>query len=257
VEQSSEQTSRVSRGPSLTVHADRGPTLPREPRWQRGRQVITAIYLSRAATIRLLIMVATFAVALFAFIVLLLGPTAHLVAGNDIQGLHGTQRVNALNGIRQTLVAAAAGFAAAVGLTFTARTYALSKRAQEVDRFTKAVSLLASDKQSERIGGLLTIEYVVRERTTEARAGVEVICAFIRERSPVTSASYVAASCSTCDGRTSTSTARRSPLPARQRLSQASGSTGRPRAGGHGSYLSMTRLWPSCASARPTRPPSN
>ena len=96
---------------------------------------------------------------------------------------------NALDGIRQTLVAAAAGFAAAVGLTFTARTYVLSRRAQEVDRFTKAVSLLASDKQSERIGGLLTIEYVIRERTTEARAGVEVVCAFIHERSPATPAS--------------------------------------------------------------------
>jgi hypothetical protein len=134
-------------------------------------------------------MVAGFTVALFAFIILLLGPVAHLVAGSAIHGLHGMELINALDGIRQTLVAAAAGFAAAVGLTFTARTYALSRRAQEVDRFTKAVSLLASDKQSERIGGLLTIEYVIRERTTEARAGVEVICAFIHERSPATSAS--------------------------------------------------------------------
>lgn len=174
----------------MTADADRGPALPPETLWHRTLHAISAAYSSKAATLRLVLMVAAFVVTLFAFIVLLLGPATRLVAGNDISGLHGTQLVSALNGIRQTLVAAAAGFAAAVGLTFTARTYALSRRAQEVDRFTKAVSLLASDKQSERIGGLLTIEYVIREKTTEARAGVEVVCAFIRERSPVTSESY-------------------------------------------------------------------
>ncbi|MEU1841165.1 pentapeptide repeat-containing protein [Micromonospora chersina] len=124
------------------------------------------------------------------FVVLLLGPTANLIAGHRINELHGKERFDALNSVRQTLVAAAAGFAAAVGLAFTARTYALSKRAQEVDRFTRAVSLLSSEKQSERIGGLLTIEYVLRERNTEARAAVEVVCAFIRERSAVTVETY-------------------------------------------------------------------
>lgn len=187
---SSEQAKRVSRGPSLTVHSDRGPELPQESLRLRVWQAIIASYVSKASSIRLLLMAAAFAIALFVFIVLLLGPTAQLVAGHDIQQLHGTELLNALNGIRQTLVAAAAGFAAAVGLTFTARTYALSRRAQEVDRFTRAVSLLASDKQPERIGGLLTIEYVIREKTTEARAAVEVICAFIRERSSITSESY-------------------------------------------------------------------
>jgi hypothetical protein len=141
---------------------------------------------SAMPVIRLILLVA----ALFCFLALLLGPIAHLIAGSDIQDLHGEARLNALNGIRQTLVAAAAGFAAAAGLMFTARTYALSKRAQEIDRFAKAVSLLSSDKQSERIGGLLTIEYVIREKTPESQSAVEVICAFIRERSDITHETY-------------------------------------------------------------------
>jgi Pentapeptide repeats (8 copies) len=135
-------------------------------------------------------MVAAFVIVFFTFVILLLGPITHLVAGGDVTGLHGAELLSALNGIRQTLVAAAAGFAAAVGLSFTARTYALSRRSQEVDRFTKAVSLLASEKQSERIGGLLTIEYVIRERTTEATGAVDVLCAFVRERSPATTETY-------------------------------------------------------------------
>jgi hypothetical protein len=49
------------------------------------------------------------------------------------------------------------------------------------------------------------------------------------------------ASCSTCGGKTSTSTARRSRSPDRRRLSQASGLTGRPRAAGPASSPSMTR----------------
>jgi hypothetical protein len=173
----------------LTVDADRGPALPSESLRKKTRQGTAANYV-KMPTMRLILVVIAFAAALLGFIVLLLGPIAHLIAGSDIQSLNGEARLNALNGIRQTLVAAAAGFAAAVGLTFTARTYALSRRAQEVDRFTRAVSLLSSDKQSERVGGLLTIEYVIRERTTEAIAAVEVVCAFIRERSAITHEKY-------------------------------------------------------------------
>jgi Pentapeptide repeats (8 copies) len=187
---SSKETGRVSAGSSLTVHLDRGPALPPESVRGKIRRRIIFGYVSRASTITLIAMSIIFASALFGFIILLLGPTTQLIAGRDTQGLHGTALLNALDGIRQTLVAAAAGFAAAVGLAFTARTYALSRRSQEVDRFTRAVSLLSSDKQSERIGGLLTIEYIIRERTTEAIAAVEVICAFIRERANVTHESY-------------------------------------------------------------------
>ncbi|GAA3044137.1 hypothetical protein GCM10010464_05340 [Pseudonocardia yunnanensis] len=42
--------------------------------------------------------------------------------------------------------------------------------------------MLGSEKQSERIGGLLTIEHIIDERRPEARAGTEAIIAFITER---------------------------------------------------------------------------
>lgn len=190
MEQPSEGNRRVSAGPSLTAAADRGPALQKQALMSVVYERIKQAHWSDRSIFRLALMITLFGLLLFGFVILLLGPTAQLIAGSDIRGLSGQALINSLDGIRQTLVAAAAGFAAAVGLGFTARTYALSRRAQEVDRFTTAVSLLSSDKQSERIGGLLTIEYIVRERTTEAVAAVEVISAFIRERSYVTHEEY-------------------------------------------------------------------
>jgi hypothetical protein len=48
--------------------------------------------------------------------------------------------------------------AALVGLILTGRTYLLSRRGQLTDRYTKAVTQLAADKLTERLGGIYALE---------------------------------------------------------------------------------------------------
>jgi hypothetical protein len=183
-----------SRGPSQTVQEDRGPVLI-EPTaggiFSRFKKR-TAIHLPTGMS-RAIFLVAAFLVTLTIFTVILLGPIAHLIAGQELSSLTTKEQFDALNGIRQTLVAAAAGFAASAGLAFTGRTYGLSKRGQEVDRFVRASSMLASEQQTERTGGLLAMEQMIREGTREAQGAVEVLQSFIRERGRADPAIYESA----------------------------------------------------------------
>jgi hypothetical protein len=68
---------------------------------------------------------------------LLLGPITTWVAGDRVVALRGKDAADAVNAVRQTLLATAAGLAAVVGLAFTARTFYLSRRGQVTDRYTR------------------------------------------------------------------------------------------------------------------------
>jgi uncharacterized protein YjbI with pentapeptide repeats len=113
---------------------------------------------------------------------LLLGPVAWLAT--PAKSLRGAEKVNATNSTRQVLLTAVGGIALIAGLAFTARTYQLTRRGQLSDRYNKGIGLLASEKLTERLGGIYALEQVMRESEEEHETVVHVLAAFIRDRSP-------------------------------------------------------------------------
>jgi uncharacterized protein YjbI with pentapeptide repeats len=119
-------------------------------------------------------------------LVLLLGPIA--IWATPTADLRGKDRADAINATRQTLLAAAGGIVLLIGAAFTARTYHLSRRGQLTDRYTKAMALLASDKITERLGGVYALEHLMRESQRDHATVIEVLAAFIREQTTTSSA---------------------------------------------------------------------
>ncbi|WP_157408139.1 pentapeptide repeat-containing protein [Actinomadura atramentaria] len=113
-------------------------------------------------------------------VVLVLGPLSWLVAGRTVRGLDGKERADAINAVRQIVLAALGGTSALVALGFTVRTYYLSRRGQITDRFNKAIAQLASDKIDERIGGIFALEHVMAESAVDHGAVVAVLCSYVR-----------------------------------------------------------------------------
>lgn len=114
-------------------------------------------------------------------LIILLGPLSQW-ATVAISDLEGKDRSDAVNATRQTLLAAAGGTIALVGLGFTARTYYLSRRGQLTDRYTRAIAQLASDRITERLGGIYALEHLMVESARDHTTVVEVLAAFIREQ---------------------------------------------------------------------------
>jgi hypothetical protein len=111
----------------------------------------------------------------------LLGPVAWRLGGHTLAGLQGKDRADAINSVRQMLLATAGGTAALVGIGFTARTYYLARRGQLTDRYTKATAQLASDKLTERLGGVYALEHLMAESARDHNTVVELLAAFVRE----------------------------------------------------------------------------
>lgn len=120
--------------------------------------------------------------AVVGFILVLLGPVAWLVAGESVRGLAGREQADALNAVRQTVLAAVGGAAVLLGLGYTARTYHLSRRGQVTGRFSTAIGQLASDKLEERLGAVYGLEHVMADSPQEHATVVSVLTAFVRER---------------------------------------------------------------------------
>ncbi|WP_433446036.1 pentapeptide repeat-containing protein [Streptomyces sp. CA-142005] len=119
---------------------------------------------------------------MLAFILVLLGPVSWLVAGGTVRSLSGKEQADALNAVRQNVLAAAGGAAVLLGLGYTARTYHLSRRGQVTGRFSTAIGQLASDKLEERVGAVFGLEHVMAESSQEHATVVSVLSAFVRER---------------------------------------------------------------------------
>jgi pentapeptide repeat protein len=101
-----------------------------------------------------------------------------------VRQLTGQARADAINAVRQTILAALGGSAALIGLGFTARTYYLSRRGQVTDRFSTAIGHLASERLEERLGGIYELEHVMAESPRDHATVLEVLCAFVRSRAP-------------------------------------------------------------------------
>lgn len=118
-------------------------------------------------------------------LILLLGPISWWAT--PAEGLSGKDKADVLNSTRQILLTAVGGLAVLAGLAFTARTYYLSRRGQLTDRYTTAITQLASDKLAERLGGIYALEHLMVESERDHDTVVEVLTAFIRENtSPTT-----------------------------------------------------------------------
>lgn len=117
------------------------------------------------------------------FLALLLGPIA--LWATPAKGLQAKDLADAIGSTRQTLLAAVGGVGLLTGAAFTARTYYLSQRGQLTDRYTRAIGLLASDKLTERIGGVYALEHLMIESEREHETVVEVLAAFVRDQTPL------------------------------------------------------------------------
>ena len=120
------------------------------------------------------------ALAAVGLLVVLLGPVAWWAT--PAKHLEGKDKADARNATRQVLLAAVGGLVLVTGAGFTARTYFLTRRGQLTDRYTKAIGQLASDKIAERLGGIYALEHVMAESQNDHSTVVEVLAAFIRER---------------------------------------------------------------------------
>ncbi len=112
-------------------------------------------------------------------ILVVLGPMSWWVAGGTVRDLHGKDRADALNAVRQTVLAAVAGVSVLLGLGYTARTYQLSRRGQVTERFSRSVGQLSSGKPEERLGGIYGLEHVMAESAQDHATVVGVLSAFV------------------------------------------------------------------------------
>jgi uncharacterized protein YjbI with pentapeptide repeats len=111
----------------------------------------------------------------------LLEPAAWWIGGSTVRRLKGKDEADAINGVRQTLLQAAAGLVALIVVVFTGMTFILNRRGQVTDRYIKAVGLLASDKLDERIGGIYALEHIMVDSPRDHETVVQVLATFVRE----------------------------------------------------------------------------
>ncbi|MET8956969.1 pentapeptide repeat-containing protein [Streptomyces sp. NPDC004393] len=114
-------------------------------------------------------------------ILVVLGPASWWLAGDTVGDLHGKDRADALNAVRQTVLAGVGGASVLLGLGYTARTYHLSRRGQVTERFSTAIGQLSSGKLEERLGGIYALEHVLAESPQDHATVVGVLSAFVRE----------------------------------------------------------------------------
>lgn len=112
-------------------------------------------------------------------LVLLLGPVSWWAT--PAKHLQGKDKADVRNATRQIVLAAVGGMVLLTGAAFTARTFFLTRRGQFTDRYTKAIGQIASDKLTERLGGIYALEHLMIESERDHNTVVEVLAAFIRE----------------------------------------------------------------------------
>ena len=102
----------------------------------------------------------------------------------DTEGLDPVPRDEARGRTRTALFAMLAGVIALIGATYTARTFALNRRGQITERFTRAIDQLGDDKMEIRLGGIYALERIAYESSDEHGPILEVLTAYVRENSP-------------------------------------------------------------------------
>ncbi|MEV4177007.1 pentapeptide repeat-containing protein [Nonomuraea sp. NPDC049709] len=138
-------------------------------------------------------------------IAVLIGPAARRLAGErhpltqaERGQMTATERVEAVNAARHTLIQAATGLVViggvvftAQGLWYTAQSLDTSLQAQRTaeqgqitDRYTKAVEQLGSTKMDVRLGGMYALERLAQDSPRDHQTVYDVLAAFVREHDP-------------------------------------------------------------------------
>ncbi|MGW0844232.1 pentapeptide repeat-containing protein [Streptomyces sp. NPDC002787] len=100
-----------------------------------------------------------------------------------------------VSGMRTALTALGAGLLVAAGLGYTHHTLQqtrardreqaeLTREGQVTDRFSRAIGQIASAKAVEQLGGIYSLERIMRDSAKDHATIVEVLAAFIREHAP-------------------------------------------------------------------------
>lgn len=102
-----------------------------------------------------------------------------------------TERVEAVNAARHTLIQAATGLVViggviftAQGLWYTAQSLDASRQGQITDRYTKAVEQIGSGKLDVRLGGQYALERLAQDSPRDHQTVYDVLAAFVREHDP-------------------------------------------------------------------------
>ncbi|MFJ9023417.1 pentapeptide repeat-containing protein [Streptomyces sp. NPDC102259] len=93
-------------------------------------------------------------------------------------------QATAVTGMRTAILAMLAGALAVVGIIYTHRTLHQTREGQVTDRFTRAISHLASPQLVEQLGGIYALERIMRDSKKDHATIVEVLAGFIREHVP-------------------------------------------------------------------------
>jgi hypothetical protein len=127
---------------------------------------------------------------MFGAAVVLLGATSYLVLElipdvfAEEEGIDGLkERAEVRQGVRTAGLALVAGLVAASGAVYTALTFALSRRGQITERFTRAVDQLSSNSLAVRLGGIYALARIADESKTEYRPVIWILAAYVREHS--------------------------------------------------------------------------
>jgi hypothetical protein len=102
----------------------------------------------------------------------------------DTDGLTPNEQATERGRVRAGLLTFLAGSIAVVGAVYTARTFALNRRGQVTERFTRAVDQLGSDNPDVRLGGIYALDRLARESVDDHGPIMEILMAFVRTRSP-------------------------------------------------------------------------
>lgn len=99
-------------------------------------------------------------------------------------GLDANQKVSEEGSFRTALLTLVAGSVAVLGAVYTARTFALNRRGQATERFTRAVDQLGNRSSDVRLGGIYALGRLAQESNSEYRLIVNILSAYVREHSP-------------------------------------------------------------------------
>lgn len=133
--------------------------------------------------------------------IVLLGPVADMLGNHDVQGvpraIRGIQLRLAVDAVRGRILQLGGGMLALGALIYTARTFTLASRQNELnrrtfelgeqgqvtDRYARAIEQLGSRSEDVRIGGIYALERIASDSDRDRGTITEVLAAFVRRRS--------------------------------------------------------------------------
>ncbi|PSB13824.1 hypothetical protein C7B76_18445 [filamentous cyanobacterium CCP2] len=103
---------------------------------------------------------------------------------NSVSSITSKERAELENANRGTLLQAIGGLFFFVTAYFTWRNLQLAEDKQVTERFSKAVEQLGSDKLEVRMGGIFSLERIMKESERDYWTVIEILTSFIQSKSP-------------------------------------------------------------------------